>query len=257
MDFVTFTLVQWKFFVLILIRVSGMIFAAPVLGSPLFPGRTKVAFGLVLSLVLFPVLPKELDRLPETLGDYLVVVFLEMAIGLIFGLAATLIFAGVQLGGQMMDHQIGFALANVIDPVTQQQQSILSQFYFLFAILIFLTSRGHHVLLRGVVDSFHLIPLGGLVLQESWTSLVTIDLAGSMFIIAVRLAAPVVVALLLASVAMGFMARTVPEMNIFIIGFALRIFIGIVVMVVFIPMIGEALVGLFETLPRISRGFSS
>ncbi len=248
MDFVTFTLIQWKIFVLILIRIGGMISTAPFFGSPLFPASARIAFILVLTLILFPVLPVDAGRLPDTMGEYLLVVFLEAAIGIVFGLAATLVFAGVQLGGQMMDQQIGFALANVIDPITQTQQSILSQFWFLFATLIFLASRGHHMLLHGVVDSFRAIPLGGLTLDRSWVDLVTVKMAGEMFVVAVRISAPIVVSLLLATVAMGFMARTVPEMNIFILGFALRILVGIGVMVVVLPLVAHAMIGLFDAL---------
>lgn len=248
MDFVAYTLVQWKFFVLILIRIGGIVSTAPFFGSPLFPNSARIAFILVLTLVLFPILPQDAGRLPETMGEYLLVVFLEASIGIIVGLAATLVFAGVQLGGQVMDMQIGFALANVIDPITQTQQSILSQFWFLFATLIFLASRGHHMLLHGMVDSFHAIPLGGLTLDRSWVDLVSLKMAGEMFVVAVRISAPIVVSLLLATVAMGFMARTVPEMNIFILGFALRIVVGLGIMVVVLPLIAHAMIGLFDVL---------
>lgn len=248
MDFVSYSLIQWKFFILILFRVAGVIGTAPFFGSPLFPNQAKVPFALLLTLILFPVLPKDPATLPITLGGYVLVVFLEMSIGIVLGLAATLVFAGVQLGGQIMDHQIGFALANVIDPITQHQQSILSQFWFLFATLIFLASKGHHMLIEGMVDSFRLIPLGGLTMDARWVELVTVEMAGNMFVIAVRLSAPVLVSLLLSSVAMGFMARTVPEMNIFIIGFALRIIVGIAVMIIVMPMIARALLGLFDVL---------
>ncbi|MBI4613023.1 MAG: flagellar biosynthetic protein FliR, partial [Planctomycetes bacterium] len=105
MDFVAFTLVQWKFFILILFRVGGILATAPFYGSPLFPAQARIAFALVLALILFPVLPKDPATLPTTLGSYFLVVFSEVAVGIVYGAAAALIFAGVQLAGQMMDHQ--------------------------------------------------------------------------------------------------------------------------------------------------------
>ncbi len=249
-DFILFTIEQWKVFILVLLRISGLLFLMPFLGARTIPRQVQVSFALILSIILFPVLPQKIFQIPDTLGGYFVGAFMEFSLGVLLGAALFVYFTAFQMAGYLIGTSIGFALANVIDPLTQQQSSIFGQLFFLFATLIFLMVDGHHIMIRSLAQTFDLIPLGGMVFGKPIVDMFSAHFFGTIFIVGLRISAPVVVALLLASIAMGFMARTVPEMNIFIIGFALRIFVGFFLVIYLVPHLARIMGTLTQQMDR-------
>jgi flagellar biosynthetic protein FliR len=185
---------------------------------------------------------------PDNIVGYVAATLAETAIGAIIGLAASLIFAAIELGGFIAAEQVGLAISHVFDPMSNEESSLIGQVYFFFGVTIFALVGGQHMLLRAVSASFNIVPLASLPGGSGWAGVVGIDMAGQMFVTAVRISAPAVVALMMTTIVMAIVARAVPEMNIFNIGFAVRLGVGLGVLALTVPALGVAFQKLFSNL---------
>jgi flagellar biosynthetic protein FliR len=242
MDIAAWGTMQFEFFILVFFRVLGLMLVAPFYGSASVPANVKILFSLLIAAIVYPMVPKAGIALPGEFVSFAFAAAGEMAIGFIIGFAATLLMTSIQLGGHWVGQQIGLTLANVIDPISNTQLSIIEQFKFIFAILIFMAMNGHHYLLKALVSTFEVIPVRGFSLSTQTCYYVADTMGTEMFVFSIKVAAPFIVALLMATVAMGFIAKTVPEINIFIIGFGVRVVIGFGLLFLVLP----ALAALFE-----------
>jgi flagellar biosynthetic protein FliR len=149
----------------------------------------------------------------------------EILIGLGLGLLVRILFAAVQMGGQILGFQMGFAMINVVDPMTGTNAAITSHFLYMTTLLVFLTLNGHLFLLSGLAESFSIIPPGGIVLNPFLGSTM-LDYAGQIFVLAIKIAAPVSAAIFLVDLALALVGRASPQMNVLILGFPLKIAVG-------------------------------
>lgn len=227
---------------LVLFRISGIFLIGPFFGSSLMPGRIKIFLALGLSFCVYPML---LGRAADgvaaqsiahimaqgmTLWGIVGLVVSELLVGLVIGFGAGLPLFGIQIGGQIVDQQLGLGLAGVYNPDVGADSGIISQFYFLMALTFFLILNGHRAVLSVLVGSFDHVPLGGYVADGQLVHLM-IGLLQSMFELALGVAAPLLCLVFLETVAMGFIARTVPQLNIMSVGFSLRIIVGMFVLI--------------------------
>lgn len=231
-------------FVLILIRVGSIVSTAPIFGDSNVPGQIKVAIALVLSVSLYPVVPA--FALPSTnVSIYLLLVAGEMLIGLILGMVGQVLFASVRIAGELTGMQMGLSMANVVDPQSQTQVSQIAQFQYTLAALLFLGMDAHHVVIQAMVHSYELLPPGqvqfGAPLIEE-----IISLTAGMFTLGLQLGAPLVISLFVANLIMGFIARSVPQMNIFAVGFPFTIMLGFVLLLLGMPFFVQAVRILLE-----------
>ncbi len=224
---------QFHIFLLILLRVSALLIVAPIFGHRLFLARAKVGLAVMVSMVVFPLVDG--FDVPEGFFPYAVMMVGEVILGLVLGYVVLLLFIGIQFAGQLAGLQMGFGIVNVIDPQSHDQISIIGQFLNILAILMVLTLDGHHIILNGLLGSFEAVPLGGVVLQASIAHKL-IALSSEVFVIAIKISAPILVALFLISTAMGVLARTVPQMNVFIVGFPVQLAVGLSVLVATLPL---------------------
>jgi flagellar biosynthetic protein FliR len=184
----------------------------------------------------------------------LIGIFSEVLMGLGIGLCVKLIFVGVQLGGELAGFQMGLSMANVFDPGSGTSNSVVAQFKYIVAVLIFLSIDGHHWFFRAIMDSFSLMPPFGFVLTESLMGYF-LALVGKMFMISVKLSSPVIVALLFTSVSLGLVARTVPQMNVFFVAMPIKLFIGFLFIGLMLPIFSSLLVKIFNTVGTIMLTF--
>lgn len=233
-------------FSLLFLRVTGLIFAAPFFGNTAVPKRTKVGLSLILSIFLLPFVPSSAP-VPDSPLPIALAAFRELLIGIILGFAVTMLFEAVVFFGQIISYQMGFAIVTSIDPESQQRVPIIGQLEYLLAILIFLAVNGHHLLLSGLYSSLTIIPLGGASLCTPILSHL-IDSAKGVFIIALRLGAPAIAALLLCSLTMALMARAIPQMNVFLIGYPIRIGVGFLALAFGLHLLADDLSLLFRGL---------
>lgn len=217
------------FFMLVLSRVAGIFAALPVFGGRRMPLRIKAITVLMITLVCFPTLNVEYPRIPTDAFTLGLLIFSEVMIGLTLAFITQIIFAAVEFSGQIIGMQMGLTISSILDPSQGTQTQIMSVIQTLFATLMFLSLNIHHLFIRAIMDSFKVIPLGGWHLSGELIQFLVMRTA-DIFIIGIRLAAPVMVALLLATVALGIMARAFPQMNIFMISLPLNIGLGLVIL---------------------------
>lgn len=217
--------------VLALARVAGLFIMGPIFASRTAPMRVRAAIVFFVTLAMLPILGPTPPALAANAGAAVVLgmVAFETMIGFVIGLVAQLTFGAVQMAGQLAGIQMGIGLANLIDPQTQEHITSLAQWQNLLALLIFLSIDGHHVLIRAVADSFGVLPLGGGLPAPAGFGMV-VDLAGGLFVVALKVAAPVLVLLLLVNAAMGVLAKLIPQLNVFIVGFPLNVAAGLFVL---------------------------
>lgn len=227
---------QIGFFLLIFTRISGIFSTAPVFGSRNVSVYIKAGLSLMLTFILFPLVFNSAAVLPENFFGYIFLVIGEFLVGLIFGFASSLVFSGVQMAGQILDMQIGFGIVNVFDPQSGQQIPLVGNFKYILAVLIFLVTNSHHLLLAALFGSFKLIPVTGVVFQAESLADLMVNMVAGTFVIALKISLPVLVALLLTDIALGILARTMPQMNIFIVGIPGKILVGLFVLSLGLPI---------------------
>jgi flagellar biosynthetic protein FliR len=235
MTALSISLPQIQLFLFIFLRVSAMTLTVPVFDSRNIPATFKVGLCFTIALVLYPIVKIEPAALSPSLIPFAIGVAGEILSGVIIGFVIRLIFAGIQLAGELAAFQMGFSVANVMDPMSNSQVPVISQMIYMFAILIFLTTNAHHWVLRALVDSFTLIPPFGFHSSGSLMARLT-QAAGDMFVIAVKTGSPVIVALLLVSLGLGLVGRTVPQMNVFMVATPVNILIGFLFLSLSLPL---------------------
>ena len=216
---------QFKSFVLILIRTSIILFMFPIFGTSLLPNLAKAGLALMISIFLFPVVQPDPRLFPQSLLSGVHLILSELVLGLVIGLTVRLLFAAVQLGGQLVGFQMGFAIANVLDP-EGVQGSILAQMGYWIAVLVFLLLNGHHILLNTLAESFSVIEVGSMGFRQGLFHKI-LEVSGDMFAMAIKLGAPAIAVLLFTSAAFGIIAKVVPQMHILIVAFPLKIMVGL------------------------------
>ena len=217
------------FFMLVLSRVAGIFAALPVFGGRRLPIRIKVVTVFMITLVCFPTLSIAVPETPTDVFSLGLLALSELIVGLTLAFITQIIFAAVEFSGQIIGMQMGFTISSIIDPSQGTQTQIMSVVQTLFATLMFLSLNIHHLFIRAIIDSFRVIPLGGWHLNGELLNFL-IQRTADIFIIGIRLAAPVMVALLLTTVALGIIARSFPQMNVFMISMPLNIGLGLIIL---------------------------
>jgi flagellar biosynthetic protein FliR len=208
--------------------MAGIFLTAPVFSSKNINVMVKAAWILLISFLIFPVVDFKPETLPAAGVLLVIAVVREALVGISIGMGAALILSGIQMAGQVADIQMGLGMANVIDPMTNTQVSVMGQYYYMIASLVFLTADGHHMLIRAIVDSFSVVPLGHVHFTAALGTKM-MNLFSQMFFIAFRVGAPIVGALFITNMALGVVARTVPQMNVFIVGMPLNLAVGFLI----------------------------
>jgi len=240
-------LMQLQVFFLIFLRVGAILMSMPIFTSKSIPLLFNFGLALAASIILFPLLDLKAFPVLTSLGSLAIGAIGEILIGITIGMTVNLIFIGLQIAGQISGYQMGLAIAQVMDPADGEQVPLLAQFFQLFAFLTFLTINAHHWFLMALADSFHLVPPFGFKISGSLIEQL-IQIAGNMFVIAIKVGAPVIAALLLASIAFGLIARTVPQMNVFFVAMPLKIIIGLLFIGFSLPYLSSFLKAIFSNL---------
>ena len=240
-------LIHLPAWILVLFRIAGIFFFAPLLSSDLIPRQVKVFLVVGLSFCIYPMLIDPTQPAATLVRPfigaelslwYLVpMIAVEILIGLVIGFAANLPLIGMQIGGQIIDQQMGLALAQVYSPEVGDQASLIGRIFFLLALTIFIIFGGERYLLMLLVNTFNHIPLGGFTGFTAVVDLL-IGLMAIIFELAIQIAIPLICLMLLVTCAMGFIARTMPQFNILSVGFAVRILVGALILLVLLPRVG-------------------
>lgn len=239
---------DFQVFLVILVRVAAIFFSAPIFGSRRTPIPVKAALSLMVSMTLFPVLQGTIEPVGGGLTSVVTYIGSEIMIGLVIGFSARLIFGAVQLSGMIVGFQMGLGMAQALDPSQQDEGgAMISRLQDLVAVLIFLSLNGHHIFIMALVKSFQLLPPMEMHYSVGVINML-VALTGNVFVIALKVSAPTMAALFFTNVALGIVAKTVPQMNVLIVGLPLQIAVGMMVLAFSFPFLVVFLKGTFARL---------
>jgi flagellar biosynthesis protein FliR len=232
-------------FLLVFMRVSAFFITLPLFSYRSIPAQHRIGFAGVISWIMY----YTIDAAPMAIdAAYILLIMKEAVIGLLIGFTAYMIISAIQVAGSFIDFQMGFAIANVIDPQTGAQSPLVGQYLYTFGLLLLLALDGHHLLLDGVFYSYQFIPIDQAWVPFGDENLVEyiIKTFNSVFIIAFQMSIPVVATLFLVDVALGIVARTVPQLNIFVVGFPIKIAVSFLVLFIVLGAMMALMQQMFE-----------
>lgn len=223
-------------------RLTGLLWVAPLFSARPIPFQMKTAILVLLTLVMIPVAA---EGAPGGAAVNPVTVVGELVVGIVLGLSAGIFIAAAESAGDMMAVQMGLSGANVLDPLSSTQMPILGQFLGLFVLTIILSAGGHLIILEALATSLEVAPVGAPLALDAGI-MGFIDLGASLFVLGLRFAAPVIAAMMIGNAALGVMARTVPQMNVLMLSFPLQIAIGLFTLAAALPLMARFVAG-FES----------
>ena len=236
-------------FFLILLRVSGIFVTAPVLSSENVPRALRVYLSITCALIILSIIEAPKVPLNSTVADYFLLGFKELMVGLLLGVIPRVMFAAVNFAGTIIGFQMGLSIANVVDPQTDLQVSIIASFESILATLLFVVLDGHHIFFEAIMVSYQKVPIQGFLFTPGKIEFL-LRIMGNLVIIGVKLGSPIIISMLLANVIMGFMAHSIPQMNVFIVGFPFTIGLGLILIIIGIPHMVDALTELYGAFGR-------
>jgi len=246
-----FTIQQLEFFIVMLIRITGFVYTAPFFSLKNSPHSVKVGFSVMLSIIIFMVTPYEPLSYGGVVG-YALVVVENLVAGLMLGFLANVCYQIIGLAGHLIDMEIGFSMVNEFDPVTSSQVTVSGTFYEYAVMLILMVTYLHHYLLDALIDSFKLVPVGGITFNPLIYN-VGLKYIVDFFVLAFRIVLPVFGALLIVNSILAIMAKVAPQMNMFVIGMQLKVLVGLVVMLVVIELLPGVAEFIFDEMFELMR----
>jgi flagellar biosynthetic protein FliR len=226
-----------------LTRILGLIAAAPLFGNNSVPATVKVLLGVLLASIVAPAIPALPAADPMSLAGLLILVQ-EALIGLAMGFSIRIVFAAVEMAGEVSSLTMGLGFATFFDPNTQGRSSAISQFLALVATMAFLAVNAHLVLLSALVESFSTMPVSATPIYGGGFKQLA-DWGGKIFSTGVQLSLPIVAALLITNVALGILTRAAPQLNLFGIGFPITLGVGLLVIAMSLPYLATPMQNLF------------
>ncbi len=237
-------------FALVLTRVSSFLLVLPVFGSKGLPVQIKAAVAVFLSLFFCTTAPLGVD--PARLGTLPAILLLagEAVYGLALGLIVGLLFSVVQFTGHVVEQQMGFTMAEIVNPLTEEEVGPLASLLEMIFLLLFLSANGHHLFLQILAKSYSVFPAGTTPTLSLLVGSV-IETGSVMFVAGLRLAAPMLAAFLILMVALALLARLIPEMDVFFLGMPLQAGLGLFLAAAFIPFIGGFVTEMAEWMAKL------
>ena len=235
---------------LVFVRFSGLMATMPVFSSRYIPVQIRVmAAGFLSVLVLPSIMPV---RTPVSLAGLALLAAGELLVGLAVGYAASAVLSSIQLAGQVIDTELGFGMVNVIDPQYGIPAPLFGNFYYLMALMLMLAVGGDRAIIAALVRSFQAIPVG-VVISPPQPAFV-VDLVAGVFTTALKISAPLLGSLFLVTLALGIVARTVPQMNVFMVGLPVKLVAGFIVLIAGLPVYLGVVDGIVGETVRAAEG---
>lgn len=237
----------WPTFALIATRLGGLMMVAPVWSAATIPRLVRTAVTVLLSLLLLPLAPRA--ALPDSSYLLPLLLALEFTVGVVIGLTAAVLVQGIALAGEVISLQMGISLGPALAPTADLQVAGIGELHGTLALFIYLSLGGHLVLLHGVAESLRECP-PGMMISMSGGATQAASLIGTLFLTALRAAAPVMLTLLLTNVAMALLHRAVPHLNTMMVALPLTVLVGLAVLGAALPIVGTSIAGWMGALPQ-------
>ncbi|WP_184093891.1 flagellar biosynthetic protein FliR [Anaerocolumna cellulosilytica] len=235
----TFSINGFEVFLLIFVRITTFIYAAPFFSIKNVPRKVKVGFSLFLAIIVFQVIPAEISY--DGVIGFAALIIKEAMVGFIVGFFANVSYYILNFAGQMIDMEIGFSMVNQLDPVSNIQTTITGNYYSYIVMLIMLATNLHHYIIRALVDTYKVIPVGKAVINPNMHVLM-INFMKEYFIIGFRIVLPVFAGILIVNAILAILAKIAPQLNMFVIGLQLKVMVGLFILfllVLFTPNVSR------------------
>ncbi|MBB6732865.1 flagellar biosynthetic protein FliR [Cohnella zeiphila] len=236
-------------FLLVFCRITAFMVAAPVLSTKTIPNTFKIGLAFFISVIVF--LNVGFDDRVTADGEFILSIMKEVVAGLLIGFVASLFFAVVQVAGAYMDMQMGFGIANVVDPLTGASAPLLGNLKYMLMVLVFLSVNGHHYLIAAIMNSYEWLPLNNHFFQTLYHGSVSEFLVRTFadtFLLALQISAPIVVSMFLTDLGLALLSRAAPQYQVFVIGVPIKILLGMAVLILLLPGFGSIFQMLFDHL---------
>ena len=233
----SFSIYHLEYFLAILARVMGVMAFAPIFGSNMvMTRRARLFLGVAISFAIFQAYPYTPLGYTTFLG-YTVILVKELVVGVTLGFMANITMSIISMAGQFIDREMGFSMVSNFDPTVNSETTIIAEFYSRLMMVMMLVSNMHYFILSAISDSFSLIPLGNVMMDSGKIYDTMISYMVDYFVIALRISIPVMIVIMLLNMVLGILAKTAPQMNMFVIGIQLKIFCGFAVLMIVIQFI--------------------
>lgn len=240
-----------------LARLLGLATSAPLFGNRMVPVRARLAIGVALAMAVLPALPA-MPPVPPDSMQLTALLAQQAFIGIAIGFMMRLVFAAIDVAGELIGLQMGLSFAVFFSPQTGGQTSVIAEFLALVGLLVFVALNGHLMLVEALVASFDWLPVGTVPKAEGW--LLIVRYAAVMFASGLMIALPMVAALLITNIALGVLTRAAPQLNLFAVGFPVTLSVGFLVLLLSLNLMAPVFQSLFErgfeALDQLFRAFS-
>jgi flagellar biosynthetic protein FliR/FlhB len=214
------------------------------------PKMFKVAFSLFMSVIITFTI--NIDVNIVTTLDLVNYTIMETTTGLVLGYITSLCFNSLKIAGALIDQQLGLSMINIYDPTTKEQNTLVQNLIYWMGIIIFFSMNGHHKLIEGIQQSFKLIPIGESIISNNFTYIINVFV--ECFVIGFKIAVPIVLALIITDLVIGLISRSVPQLNVMIIGMPLKVLVGIAFFIIALPFVLNEVHNLINNIPDILDG---
>jgi flagellar biosynthetic protein FliR len=238
-------------FLLVLTRISGLFVSAPVLSNQDVPAQVKLGVNIVLSFIIFSLhMSDPLKTVPRDMIQFTAMAFQEFLVGAIIGFSVRTLLSGFQMAGELVSTASGLTVSNIMDPLTQTNVPVISQFYFFMAMLMFLSLNMHEAMLLAVNKSYAWFPIGGVVIPMDKIAERIMLMTSNMYVVALMMAMPVFSVILVTEVALAFTTKVMPQMNIFMVALPFKIMLALVMLILSLPSTAQFITDQYDTLQK-------
>ncbi|MGI6083805.1 MAG: flagellar biosynthetic protein FliR [Acetivibrionales bacterium] len=246
----------WTIFLLVLVRITGMFFLSPIFGRRNIPNYFKIGFCFVFSVIVANTVPVPDLTKYTSLAAYVVIIGKEFLVGIMLGFISYMLFSSIYIAGQLIDMRIGFGMVSVFDPLTNIQIPITADFYVVIASIMMLVTDSHHLLIKAIADSYNILPIGEAIFEGAVLNQI-IKLFTTVFSLGFKIAAPITIAVLITDISLGIISKSMPQLNVFMLGMPIKIMLGITVIVITISafkgIVNVILQGTYEEIYNFLR----
>lgn len=226
----SFSLQELEYYLLVLVRVTSFLFVAPFFSMSSVPARVKITFGVFVSYLIYQVTMPHVYPEYNTVVGYAIIVLKEGITGLLVGFSANICNSIVLFAGRIVDMEIGLSMANQMDPTTKENASVTGMFYQYMVLLILLLSGMHRFIIQALVETYELIPVNRMIINQEKMLDAWIQFLGDYIILGFRLCLPIFGVVLIVNVVLGILAKVSPQMNMFAVGIQIKLFVGLCVL---------------------------
>ncbi|GAA0178068.1 hypothetical protein SH2C18_11840 [Clostridium sediminicola] len=235
-------------FLLILVRVTSLFVTTPLLNIKGIPNTLKIMFCIVLSYIIYFSIASLDIQISVSMATFVVLLIKEALVGLFLGILVNIVFMSIQMAGQFMDIQGGLASSTLFDPMSQNKLSIYGRIYFWIALILYFIFDGHHYLILAISNSFNIINISNY--NVNFSGLIgAVDIVKQSFVIGVQIAAPMILVFVITDLILGIISRTVPQLNVLILGLPMKTLVGIITFLAICPIVVKLILGVLDIIP--------